>query len=124
MENYEQKSYIGIDVSKMLLDVYVFPFKKHMRFKNTPKEVDKLTVKLKLFSPALIAMEATGGYEKLVSKTLTRSQLPTAVVNPRRVRDFAKAKGILDTMKKRKNYRESIHEDDNWLICSRWKKIV
>ena len=90
-----EKSYIGIDVSKAILDVYILPDEKHMQFKNDPKEVQKLVKKLSLFSQASIVMEATGGYEKLVAQSLQKMGLSISVVNPRSIRDFAKALGKL-----------------------------
>jgi transposase len=89
------KCYTGIDVSKAILDVYILPFKKYMQFKNDTKGIQKLTEKLKSFPQALIVMEATGGYEKPVSQSLQKAGLGVSVVNPRPIRDFAKALGKL-----------------------------
>lgn len=89
------KCYIGIDVSKAILDVYFLPSKKHMQFKNDAKGIQKLNEKLKSFLQASIVMEATGGYEKPVAQSLQRAGLKVAVVNPRPIRDFAKALGKL-----------------------------
>ncbi len=90
-----EKSYVGIDVSKSILDVYILPQKKHMQFKNDTKDIEKLALKMKSFSPAVILMEATGGYEKAVAQCLTRRACPVTVINPRQIRDFAKALGRL-----------------------------
>lgn len=90
-----EKIHVGIDVSKSILDVYILPCKKYMQFKNNAEGIKKLTLKMKSFSPTLILMEATGGYEKLVAKTLSTDGLPVAVTNPRQIRDFAKALGKL-----------------------------
>lgn len=95
MVNQEAKSYIGIDVSKSFLDVYILPNKKFMRFKNDAQQIKKLILKMKSFSPELILMEATGGYEKLAAQSFSAANLPTAVTNPRQIRDFAKALGKL-----------------------------
>ncbi len=91
----DKKSYIGIDVSKALLDVYILPHKKYMQFKNDTKGIQKLSEKLKSFSPVSIVMEATGGYEKLVTQSLQKANFRVSVVNPRLIRDFAKALGKL-----------------------------
>ena len=89
------KCYIGIDVSKAILDVYILPFKKYMQFKNDIKGIQKLTEKLKSFPQASIVMEATGGYEKPIAQSLQKAGLSVSVVNPRPIRDFAKALGKL-----------------------------
>ena len=95
MTNLDEKCYIGIDVSKAVLDVYILPFKKYMQFKNDIKEIKKLGHKLKTFPQASIVMEATGGYEKQVAQSLQKMGLGVSVVNPRYIRDFAKALGKL-----------------------------
>jgi transposase len=89
------KCYTGIDVSKAILDVYVLPCKKYMQFKNDTKGIQKLSEKLKSFPQISIVMEATGGYEKPVAQSLQKSGLSVSVVNPRYIRDFAKALGKL-----------------------------
>jgi transposase len=90
-----EKIYIGIDVSKAILDIYILPCKKHMQFKNDTKDIKKLALKMKSFAPTLILMEATGGYEKLVSQSLSAEGHCVSVANPRQIRDFAKALGKL-----------------------------
>jgi transposase len=66
-----------------------------MQFKNDIKGIQKLTEKLKSFSQASIVMEATGGYEKPVAQSLQKVGFSVSVVNPRPIRDFAKALGKL-----------------------------
>jgi len=91
----DQKSYIGIDVSKNILDVYILPTSKYMQFKNDVKGIKKLMTKVKLLSPAAVVMEATGGYERKVASSLTQDKIPVSIVNPRQIRAFAKALGKL-----------------------------
>jgi len=91
----EEKSYIGIDISKALLDVYVLPCKKYMRFQNNSTGIRKMREKLKLFSNVSIVMEATGGYEKAVAQSLQMGGWSVSIVNPRPIRDFAKSLGKL-----------------------------
>lgn len=91
----DRKCHIGIDVSKAVLDVYILPCKKYMQFKNDMKGIQKLARKLKSFSQASIVMEATGGYEKTVAQSLQKMDFSVSVVNPRPIRDFAKALGKL-----------------------------
>ena len=95
MTDQDKKYYVGIDVSKTILDVFILPCNKHMQFKNNSKDIQKLIEKLKSFFQVSIVMEATGGYEKLVAQSLKNSEYGVSVVNPRRIRDFAKALGKL-----------------------------
>lgn len=90
-----EKIYIGVDVSKAILDVYILPHKKYMQFKNNPKDIRKLVKKLAVFSGASIVMEATGGYEKLAAQSLSAANFHLSIINPRFIRDFAKALGKL-----------------------------
>ncbi|MDP3268625.1 MAG: IS110 family transposase [Legionella sp.] len=92
----EEKIYIGIDVSKTKLDVFILPNKKYMQFTNDVCGIEKLLNKVQqLFSNALLVMEATGGYEAPLSHELSKANLKVCVVNPRQIRDFAKAAGRL-----------------------------
>jgi len=90
-----EKIYVGIDVSKPILDVYVLPCNKYMQFTNDARGIKKLISKMASFSPAIIQMEATGGYEKAVAQSLSDNGFAIAVTNPRQIRDFAKALGKL-----------------------------
>jgi transposase len=91
----EKKIYIGIDVSKATLDVFILPMKKYMQFTNDAHGIEKLLNKLQLFSNVLVVMESTGGYEAPMSRRLSQANLNVCVINPRQVRDFAKASGRL-----------------------------
>jgi transposase len=93
--NIEEKIYIGIDVSKPILDVYILPHKKYMQFKNDLAGIKKLINKISKFPNALIVMESTGGYEKLLAISLYQVGIKVCVMNPRRIRDFAKSMGKL-----------------------------
>lgn len=91
----EEKIYIGIDVSKTDLDIYVLPQKKYMRFRNDKSGIKKLIEKIKLFLNALVVMESSGGYESSLAYALMEENISTSVVNPRQIRAFAKALGRL-----------------------------
>jgi transposase len=92
----EEKIYIGIDVSKANLDVFILPNTKYMQFTNDACGIEKFLNKVQqLFSDALIVMESTGGYEAPLSQELSKANLKVCVVNPRQIRDFAKATGRL-----------------------------
>lgn len=92
-------SFAGIDVAKEHLDLVLLAEDQSStsaeRFANTPDGIDALASRLNEASPERIILEATGGYERPVSATLGAAGLPVAVVNPRQVRDFAKATGRL-----------------------------
>lgn len=87
------KVFVGIDISKDKLDIHIRPENIHFSIENTKKSRKKLAKKLSELSPEKVVLEATGGYEKEVVKSL--SGLSLVVVNPRQVRDFAKAIGRL-----------------------------
>lgn len=86
---------VGIDVSKATLDVAVLPGGEEFSTSNDHAGCAELAVKLKALSPKLVVLEATGGLENLVTGVLVAAGLPVVVVNPRQVRDFAKAVGKL-----------------------------
>jgi transposase len=86
---------IGIDVSKHNLDAHLLPHDQHQRFTNDPAGIAQLIAFIRHANPARIVVESTGGYERqLLYASLARG-LPVALVNPRPVRDFAKALGQL-----------------------------
>jgi len=87
--------FVGIDVSKAQLDVGVMPSGELLSVTNDVAGHKKLVEKMLGDKPTLVVMEATGGYEALVASELTLAGIPVAVVNPRQVRDFAKAIGKL-----------------------------
>ena len=87
--------YIGIDVSKATLDVAALPTGERWTVTNDDRGLAELTPRLVALAPALVVLEATGGFEMLAAITLAQVGLPIAVVNPRQVRDFAKAMGQL-----------------------------
>jgi transposase len=85
--------WIGIDVSKAWLDVANTEDAPVARFANDEDGVAALRDALAAPAPQRIVVEATGGYEALAVTVLLEAGLPVAVVNPRQVRDFAKARG-------------------------------
>ena len=87
--------FIGIDVSKARLDVAMRPLAEKLSVSNDEAGIQALVKRLSELKPVLIVLEATGGLERSVSGTLGSAQLPVVVVNPRQVRDFAKALGQL-----------------------------
>lgn len=89
------KIYVGIDVSKSTLDVALSNKAEIKSFPNQESGIKQIISYLKKQELTLIVMEATGGLEKLLAASLVEASIPVVVVNPRQVRDFAKAKGKL-----------------------------
>jgi transposase len=87
--------YVGIDVSKDTLDVAVLGKKPILQFANTKKGIAKLVRHMQQLKPKRIVVEATGGYEEALVLALFARSLPVALVSPQRVRQYAKAKGLL-----------------------------
>lgn len=91
--------FVGIDVSKAALDMALLSEKGGEPLQhcdtNSEEGIQEVTKRLKKVSPALVVLEATGGLEVPLAGALGATGIPVAVVNPRQVRDFAKAKGIL-----------------------------
>lgn len=86
--------YVGIDVSKEHLDV-ALSTEEHWRCANREGDFVELIERLRGCPVELIVLEASGGYEGSVVASLAAAKLPVIVVNPRQVRDFAKACGRL-----------------------------
>jgi transposase len=88
-------TFVGIDVSKAALDVALRPQGAPWRCANDEAGIADLVGHLRPLSPQVIVLEATGGLERVAVAALALAGLPVAVVNPRQVRDFAKASGRL-----------------------------
>jgi transposase len=86
-------TYIGIDVSKDRLDVHVLPSGTAFAVARDGEGVDALAGRLRELAAATVAVEATGGFERVVAAGLAAAGLPVVVVNPAQVRAFARALG-------------------------------
>lgn len=86
---------VGIDVAKAHLDVAVHPSGDSWRCGSDPAALAELAAQLRAETPARIVLEASGGWEIPVAGVLGGAGLPVVIVNPRQVRDFARARGIL-----------------------------
>ncbi len=95
MSESGREIFIGIDVSKEKLDVAVRPTGEFMSFSNNEDGISCVLDFVKPFSPNLVVLEATGGLETAAVGMLTDEGLPIVVINPRQIRDFAKATGKL-----------------------------
>lgn len=86
---------IGIDVAKVTLEVALRPGETTWRTGTSAHELQQLATQLAERRPTLIVLEATGGYEQPVVAALSAAALPVSVVDPARVRHFARATGLL-----------------------------
>jgi transposase len=86
--------FVGIDVSKAQLDVALRP-EGRFAAPNTEVGIAQVLTRLQAVSPTLVVLEATGGLEIPLTGALAAAGMPVVVVNPRQVRDFAKATGKL-----------------------------
>lgn len=89
------KPYVGIDVAKATLDVAIGSDGELVQVENNEAGIAQLIQRLGEVAPTLVVLEATGGYESLVAGAIAGREIAVAVVNPRQVRDFAKATGVL-----------------------------
>lgn len=90
-----ESNYVGIDISKETLDVLVYPTGEIGQFTNDNVGMEEAISWLKDVNPTLIVMEATGGLELPLYIALETVKYRIAVINPRQVRDFARATGRL-----------------------------
>src|SRR3972149_1443747 len=86
---------VGIAVSKDKLDVAVLGQKVPTEVANTKRGINALVKRMHKLIPKLIVVEATGGYEEALVLGLYEAGLPVALVSPQRVRQYAKARGLL-----------------------------
>ncbi len=91
----ETTVYIGIDVAKEWLDIAARPEGAAWRARNDAAGISALVGQLVERAPQLVVLEATGGLETALAAALTAAALPVVIVNPRQVRDFARATGQL-----------------------------
>jgi transposase len=91
----EHPCFVGIDVSKAHLDIHVRPSGDSFRVDHDDAGFARLIARVRPFIPTVAVLEATGGYEVTVGAALAGAGLPVAVINPRQIRDFARATGQL-----------------------------
>lgn len=90
-----EQTFIGIDISKDRLDVHVRPSDGAFAVARDSEGLAMLIERLGALEPYLVVLEATGGFELTVAAALAAAGMPLAVVNPRQIRDFARATGQL-----------------------------
>lgn len=91
----QEPRYVGIDVAKAQVDVAVRPTGQRWQAPTDDAGVKDLVAQVQALGPALVVLEASGGLELPLVAALAAASLPVVVVNPRQVRDFARATGRL-----------------------------
>lgn len=91
----QQEIYVGVDVSKYRLDVAARPSGDVWEVRYDESGIEELVLALKSLNPTMVLLEASGGMELRLVSALAVASLPVVVVNPRQVRDFARATGKL-----------------------------
>lgn len=87
--------FVGIDVSKQHLDIYLRPLDRSLQVGNDPNGIQSLLTQLQPYPIGLVVLEATGGYEREAYAQLSAAGLSVARINPRQARHFAQATGTL-----------------------------
>ena len=95
--------YLGLDVAKATVELASEPAGLAGQFATDPSGLSALVAQCQAQPVALIVLEATGGYEAPIAAALATVGLPVAVVNPRQVRDFARALGRLGVLRSRRH---------------------
>lgn len=87
--------HVGIDIAKASMDIFVYETGRRWNLATDEEGIGQAVACLSELDPELVVLEATGGFEAPVAGALAVAHMPVAVVNPRQVRDFAKATGRL-----------------------------
>jgi len=95
MNDSHDAPFVGIDIAKSKLDVCALPQRTRFTLDYSDDGVAKLLEQLAALRPKLIVVEATGGYERRLAADLIAAGFAVAVVNPAKVRDFARGTGTL-----------------------------
>jgi transposase len=90
-----ERTFVGIDIAKDQVDVHVHPTDERFQLSRNDAGLAELVARLQPLGPRLVVLEATGGYEIPVAAVLASAGVPVAVVNPRQIRDYARATGQL-----------------------------
>ncbi|MGD9869135.1 MAG: IS110 family transposase [Geminicoccaceae bacterium] len=89
-----EQQIVGLDVGKAWLDGYLPASGRRFRVGSDPAGIEDLLRSLDAPADCLMVMEASGGYERTAHKALAGHGVPAAIVNPKRVRDFARGMGL------------------------------
>ncbi|MBW4441999.1 MAG: transposase [Plectolyngbya sp. WJT66-NPBG17] len=91
----QQSQWVGIDVSKATLDVYIRPIAQQFQVQNQALGIADLVKRLQAFEIEQVIVESSGGLELEVAQALQDTGIAVSIINPRQGRDFAKASGKL-----------------------------
>ena len=94
-QNSKSNKNVGIDVGKSTLDIFIYELDLHWQCSNDANDIKTLVSKLARYKLKRIVIEATGGYERNIVYSLAERELPVIVVQPMKIRQFAKAQGVL-----------------------------
>ena len=89
----QEATYVGIDVAKAQVDVAVRPTDERWQVSHDDAGIRQLISKLKTLEPVMVLLEASGGLDLPLVAALAAEAVPVVAVNPRQVRDFARATG-------------------------------
>lgn len=90
-----KERHVGIDIGKDTLDIFIYELEKHWQTGNTLVDIKKLLTQLKHYQLTRVLVEATGGYERKLVEACAEKDLPIIIVPPIKVRQFAKAQGVM-----------------------------
>ena len=85
--------YVGVDISKNNLDIYMYPIGKFFKVANSEVGIQNIIKELAHYQVTQIACEATGGYEQLLAQLLKKNRYSLWIVDPRRIKAFIIATG-------------------------------
>lgn len=88
-------TFIGVDIAKDSFEFAAYGDDRHFNMSNDETGIRQAVEQIQKLSPELLVLEATGGYEHPLVAALSLAKLPVVVINPRQVRNFAKATGHL-----------------------------
>lgn len=89
------QTFVGVDVSEGRLDVHLLPEGESLSLSHDARSIGRLVAWLASKDRPLVVLEATGGLERMLVRALNRASIAVAVVNPRQIREFARAAGLL-----------------------------
>jgi transposase len=86
---------VGIDVGKDVLDIAILELDTHWQIANDDTAIQELVKQLSRYKLTRVVVEATGGYERRVAEACAAKELPLLIVQPMKVRQFARAEGLM-----------------------------
>ncbi len=95
IQKKNKQRHVGIDVGKSSLDIFIYETEEYFQVENTPTGILQLIKKINRYKLTRVLVEATGGYERAVAEACSEKGIPIIIVTPMKVRQFARAQGIL-----------------------------